>query len=77
MRTLASGQVRARWRTPALALAAGAAVVADLVAAPSVLPTLEPSPATRPAAALPAGPTPIPGAGVDDLRRAWPYRLLG
>jgi hypothetical protein len=64
---------RWRWRMPALALAGAAAVVAALVAAPSVLPSLSPAPAGRSVAAAPAGPTTIPGAGVVDLPTVWPY----
>jgi hypothetical protein len=63
---------RSRWRVPALALAGAAAVVAALVAAPGLLPTLETAP--RPAAGATApGPTLIPGAGVNDLPTVWPY----
>jgi hypothetical protein len=64
-----------RWRTPAVVLAAAAAVVAVLAAAPSVLPSLTPAPPAgpSPAAATSLGPTPIPGAGVNDLRTVWPY----
>ena len=64
-----------RWRMPALALAGAAAVVAALVAAPSVLPALTPAPPAGRSAAAPTspGPTPIPGAGVNDLRTVWPY----
>jgi hypothetical protein len=63
---------RSRWRVPALALAGAAAVVAALVAAPSLLPTLETAP--RPAAgATTPGPVLIPGAGVNDLPTVWPY----
>ena len=59
----------ARWRTPALVLAAAGAVVAALAAAPSVLPTLAPAPAPSSSVAVAApGPTPIPGAGVNDVR---------
>jgi hypothetical protein len=64
-----------RWRTPALVLAGAAAVVAALAAAPSVLPSLTPPPAagTSAAALSTPAPTPIPGAGVNDLRTIWPY----
>ena len=63
-----------RWRMPALVLAGAAAVVAALAAAPSVLPSLTPPPAGTSAAAPTApGPTPVPGAGVNDVRTVWPY----
>jgi hypothetical protein len=64
-----------RWRVPALVLAGAAAVVAALVAAPSVLPSLTPSPnsAAQPSGSATSGPTPIPGAGVNDVLTVWPY----
>jgi hypothetical protein len=73
-RTVRPAPVRWKWRTPVLVLAGAAAVVAALVAAPSVLPSLT-SPPARTTAAAPtsAGPTPIPGAGVNDMRTVWPY----
>jgi hypothetical protein len=63
-----------RWRVPALVLAGAAAVVAALVAAPSLLPSLPPSShsAAQPSGSA-SGPTPIPGAGVNDLLTVWPY----
>jgi hypothetical protein len=66
---------RGRWRMPALLLAGAAAVVAALAAAPSVLPSLTAPPAASTSAAAPASPdpTPIPGAGVNDMRTVWPY----
>jgi hypothetical protein len=65
---------RWRWRMPVLVLAGAAAVVSALVAAPSVLPSLTPPPAGASAAAPTSpGPTPIPGAGVNDMRTVWPY----
>jgi hypothetical protein len=65
---------RWRWRMPALVLAGAAAVIAALAAAPSVLPSLTAPPAgTNAAAPTPPGPTPIPGAGVNDMRTVWPY----
>ena len=73
-RTVRPAPVRWKWRTPVLVLTGAAAVVAALVAAPSVLPSLT-SPPARTTAAAPtsAGPTPIPGAGVNDMRTVWPY----
>jgi hypothetical protein len=73
-RTVRPARVRWTWRTPLLVLAGAAAVVAALVAAPSVLPSLT-SPPARTTAAAPTspGPTPIPGAGVNDMRTVWPY----
>ena len=73
-RTVRPARVRWKWRTPVLVLAGAAAVVAALVAAPSVLPSLT-SPPARTTAAAPTspGPTPIPGAGVNDMRTVWPY----
>jgi hypothetical protein len=64
-----------RWRAPMLVLAGAAAAVTALVAAPAVLPSLTPAPPAGPSAAVPTspGPTPIPGAGVNDLRTVWPY----
>jgi hypothetical protein len=64
-----------RLRVPALVLAGVAAVVAALVAAPSVLPSLTPSPRTaaQPSGSAASGPTPIPGAGVNDVLTVWPY----
>jgi len=64
-----------RWRTPALVLAGAAAVVAALAAAPAVLPSLTAPPAAGTSAAAPTSPapTPIPGAGVNDVRTVWPY----
>ena len=62
-----------RWRTPALVLAGAAVVVAALAAAPSVLPSLTPPAGTSAAAPTSPGPTPIPGAGVNDVRTVWPY----
>jgi hypothetical protein len=68
------GPARWRWRMPLLVLAGAAAVIAALAAAPSVLPSLTPPPAgTSAAAATSPGPTPIPGAGVNDVRTVWPY----
>jgi len=66
---------RWRWRMPALVLAGATAVVAVLAAAPSVLPSLTAPPAAGTSAAAPQfpGPTPIPGAGVNDMRTVWPY----
>ncbi|HEV7654038.1 MAG TPA: hypothetical protein VGP36_04760, partial [Mycobacteriales bacterium] len=48
------------------------------VAAPAVLPSLSPSrqQAAGPSTASP-GPTPIPGAGVNDLTTVWPYGSRG
>ena len=73
-RTVRPVRVRWKWRTPVLVLAGAAAVVAALVAAPSVLPSLT-SPPARTTAAAPTspGPTSIPGAGVNDMRTVWPY----
>ncbi len=73
-RSVRPDRVRWKWRTPVLVLAGAAAVVAALVAAPSVLPSLT-SPPARTTAAAPTspGPTPIPGAGVNDMPTVWPY----
>jgi hypothetical protein len=73
-RTVRPARVRWQWRTPVLVLAGAAAVLAALVAAPSVLPSLASPPAgTTAAAPAPPGPTPIPAAGVNDMRTVWPY----
>ena len=72
-RTVRPARVRWKWRTPVLVLAGAAAVVAALVAAPSVLPSLTSPVRTTAAAPTSPGPTPIPGAGVNDMRTVWPY----
>ena len=61
-----------RWRAPTLVMAGAVAVVVALVAVPAVLPTLTPADSTA-AAPTPHAPTPIPGAGVNDMRTVWPY----
>jgi hypothetical protein len=79
-RTVRPARRRWRWRTPALVLTGAAAVVTALAAAPSVLPSLTaPPPAAGTSAAAPPtpGPTPIPGAGVNDMRTVWPYPTRG
>ena len=72
-RTVRPARVRWKWRTPVLVLAGAAAVVAALVAAPSVLPSLTSPVRTTAAAPTSPGPTPISGAGVNDMRTVWPY----
>jgi hypothetical protein len=73
-RTVRPARGRWRWRMPVLVLAGAAAVIAALAAAPSVLPSLTAPPAgTSAAASTSPGPTPIPGAGVNDMRTVWPY----